>query len=161
MARQIEVTFAKRGVRCVAELLEDLAPRTCEAVWQALPQEGNAFHAKYASNEVYTLVPPFAAEEPGPENLTMLPIPGDLLYFFFPPGLVKIPEMREVADRTGVVDLAIFYGRDNFLFSPSMGPVPGNRFATITENFEQVVQACDNIWREGFAGERLIYRRLE
>ena len=33
MARQIEVTFAKRGVRCVAELLEDLAPRTCEAVW--------------------------------------------------------------------------------------------------------------------------------
>jgi len=35
------------------------------------------------------------------------------------------------------------------------------RFATITENFEEVVRACDNIWREGFAGERLIFRRLE
>ena len=161
MARYIEVTFEKRGVRCVAQLLEDLAPRTCEVVWQGLPQEGNAFHARYASNEVYTLVPPFAAEEPGLENPTMLPIPGDLLYFFFPPGLVKIPEMREVADRTGVIDLAIFYGRDNFLFSPSMGPTPGNRFATITENFEEVAQACDNIWREGFTGERLIFRRLE
>ena len=161
MKRQIEVRFAKRGVQCVAELLDDLAPRTCEAVWQALPQEGNAFHAKYASNEVYTLVPPFAAEEPGMENATLVPIPGDLLYFFFPPGRVKIPDMREVADRSGVVDLAIFYGRDNLLFSPSMGPVPGNRFATITENFEEVVRACDNIWREGFAGERLIFRRLE
>ncbi len=161
MTRKIEIEFAKRQVRCVAELLDDLAPKTCEAVWQNLPQEGGAYHAKYASNEVYILVPPFASEEPGLENPTMTPISGDLLYFYLSPGLVKLPEVREVADRTGVVDLAIFYGRDNLLISPSMGPVPGNRFATITENFDEVAQACDNIWREGFAGERLIFRRVE
>ena len=84
MARYIEVTLTKRGVSCVAELLDDLAPKTCEAVWQALPQEGDAFHAKFANNEVYTLVPPFASEDIGLENPTILPIPGDLLYFFFP-----------------------------------------------------------------------------
>ena len=161
MARRIEVEFVKRQVRCVAELLDDLAPKTSEAVWQNLPQEGGAYHAKYASNEVYILVPPFASEEPGLENPTMTPITGDLLYFHLPPGLVKLPEVREVADRTGLVDLAIFYGRDNLLISPSMGPVPGNRFATITENLDEVVRACDNIWREGFAGERLIFRKLE
>ena len=161
MMREIEVIFEKREVRCVAQLLDDLAPKTCEAVWKALPQEGNAFHAKYASNEVYTLVPPFAEEEPGLENPTLVPIPGDLLYFFIPPGVVMIPEMRKVADRTGVVDLAIFYGRDNLLFSPSVGLVPGTRFATITKNFNAVAKACDNIWREGFAGERLIFRRLK
>ena len=40
------------------------------------------------------------------------------------------------------------------------GPVPGNIFATITENFEAMALACDSIWREGFVGEQLVYRRM-
>ncbi len=161
MAQYIEVTLRKRGVSCVAQLLDDLAPKTCEAVWNALPQEGDAFHAKYASNEVYTLVPPFAPSEIGLENPTILPIPGDLLYFFFPPGTITNPDVREVAYSIGMVDLAIFYGRDNFLFSPTMGPVPGNRFAEVMENLEEMAQACNSVWREGFVGERLAFQRLE
>lgn len=160
MARYIEVTLTKRGVGCVAELLDDLAPKTCEAVWQALPQEGDAFHAKFANNEVYTLVPPFASDEIGLENPTILPIPGDLLYFFFPPGMITRPDVLDVAARTGLVDLAIFYGRDNFLFSPTTGAVPGNRFAMVTENLEEMAKACDSVWRKGFVGERLAFRRL-
>ncbi len=70
MARYIQLTLVKRKVSCTALLLDDLAPRTCEAVWQSLPLGDDAFHAKYASNEVYTLIPPFAAEEPGLENPT-------------------------------------------------------------------------------------------
>jgi hypothetical protein len=159
MARYIEVSLKKRGVACVARLLDDLAPRTCQAIWDALPQEGDTFHAKYASNEVYTLVPPFPAIPLGLENPTLMPIPGDLLYFLFPPGLVKIPDVRDQADAAGVVDLAIFYGRNNFLFNPATGPVPGNHFAVVTENLEEIAKACDNIWREGFLGERLAFRR--
>ena len=68
MDRYIEVTLRKRDVSCVARMLDDLAPKTCEAVWNALPQENDAFHAKYASNEVYCLVPPFAPSEIGLEN---------------------------------------------------------------------------------------------
>ena len=60
-----------------------------------------------------------------------------------------------------MVDLAIFYGRDNLLFSPTMGPVLGSRFGEVTENLAAMVQACDNIWREGFAGEKLIFSRVE
>lgn len=41
MPRQIKITLERRGVSCVAELLEKDAPRTCEAVWQALPQGGD------------------------------------------------------------------------------------------------------------------------
>lgn len=160
MARYIEVILTKRDVRCVAKWLDDVAPKTCEAVWQALPQEGNAFHAKYASHEIYALVLPFAETEPGLEHTTLTPIASDLLYFYLPPGTVYIPEVCDVADQTGVVDLAIFYSRDNFLFSPNVGPIPGNRFATITENLEVIAQAGDNIWREGFAGERLLFRRI-
>ena len=35
MDRFIEVTLRKRGVSCIARLLDDLAPRTCEAMWNA------------------------------------------------------------------------------------------------------------------------------
>ena len=161
MPRYIEIALTKRDVTCVAQLLDDLAPKTCEAVWQALPQQADAFHAKYANNEVYTLVPSFPDNELGLENPTILPIPGDVMYFYFAPGVVKLPHVRQIADQQGLVDLALFYGRDNFLFSPTIGPVPGNRFATITENLDEMAKACGNIWREGFVGERLSFRRLE
>ena len=49
-------------VRCVARLLDEQAPRTCAALWDALPQGGDAFHGKYARNEIYTLVEDFAAD---------------------------------------------------------------------------------------------------
>ena len=161
MARHIEITLKKRDVSCVAQLLDDLAPKTCEAVWNALPQEGDTFHAKYANNEIYTLVPPFADPEIGLENPPILPIPGDLLYIFFAPGTITRPDVLDAAQRAGLVDLAFFYGRDNFLFSPTTGAVPGNRFAMATENLEEMAKACDNIWQEGFVGERLAFRRLD
>lgn len=77
MARLIRITLAKRGVHCIAELLEKEAPRTYDAVWSALPQAGEAQHAKYARNEVYTMVPRFGAGV-GTENPTVTPIPGDV-----------------------------------------------------------------------------------
>jgi hypothetical protein len=161
MDRHIEIYLQKRDVKFVAKLLDEQAPKTCEAVWQALPQEGDTYHAKYASNEIYTLVPPFADSEPGMENPTMTPTIGDIVYFFIPPGSVGIPEIREQCDRTGLIDLAVFYNRDNLLLSPTVGPIMGNRFAEVVENREGMMKAGDSIWREGFAGERLIYRRAE
>lgn len=161
MGRKIEIVLEKRRIRCVAELLEQQAPKTCEAVWRALPQGGQAYHAKFASNEVYTLVPAFADPEPGMENPTITPIPGEVMYFHVPAGQVKLPDVADFAGRVGVIDLAIFYGRNNLLLSPATGLLPGNVFATITENFDAMAAACDNIWREGFAGERLVYKRLE
>jgi len=35
----LRITLAKRGVSCLAEMLEKEAPRTCDAVWAALPQK--------------------------------------------------------------------------------------------------------------------------
>ena len=161
MVRKMEIVLEKRGVRCVAELLDDRAPKTCEAMWAAMPVGGQAYHAKYASNEVYCLVAPFAESEPGQENSTIAPAAGDVVYFRFPPGHVKQPELAKTADRVGMVDLALFYAPNNLLLSPATGFVPGNVFARITENFEAMAAACDSIWREGFVDERLVYSRLE
>ena len=70
MSRYIEIALKKRNVCCVARMLEEQAPKTCVAVSGALPLEGDVFHAKHAGNEIFTLVPPFDENEPGPENRT-------------------------------------------------------------------------------------------
>ena len=40
MPRYMEVLLKKRKVRCVARLLDEEAPKTCEAVWEGLAAGG-------------------------------------------------------------------------------------------------------------------------
>ncbi len=163
MARQMEIILEKRQVSCVAELLDDLAPRTCAAVWAALPLSGDAYHAKYARNEVYALVPAFADQEPGRENPSITPIPGDIAYFTFEPWQLTASShgYGPEAESSGpTVDLAVFYGRNNLLLNPDFGWVPANIFATIVDGLDEMAEACNDVWRRGFEGERLAFRRL-
>ncbi|WP_243787783.1 DUF3830 family protein [Saccharopolyspora gloriosae] len=161
MPRYLSITLEKRGVSCVAELLDKDAPRTCEAVWQALPQAGPVHHAKYARNEIYTMVPRFAEREPGQENPTVTPIPGDLVYFSFDSGMLdrEFKEEKDIEALPGVIDLAIFYGRNNLLFNGDVGWVPGNVYGAIVENLGAFAEACNDVWRSGSVGERLRYER--
>ena len=164
MPRFITVTLEKRGVSCVARLLDEDAPRTCRAVWEALPLGGDAYHAKYARNEVYTLVPRFAAQEPGIENPTVTPIPGDVMYFSFEPwqlapGSHGYGAQDAPLRQRQTVDLAIFYGRNNLLLNGDVGWVVGNVYATIVEGLEAMAAACNDVWRAGAVGERLVYDR--
>jgi hypothetical protein len=163
MPRFVTITLEKRGVSCVARLLDAEAPRTCQAVWDALPQGGDAFHAKYARNEVYTMVPRFAPDPVGPENTTVTPIPGDDMYFDFAAGVLDQSFRQQVGvdDLPGVVDLAIFYGRNNLLLNADIGWVVGNVWATIVEGLDAMADACNDVWLSGAVGERLTYQRLE
>lgn len=163
MPRYMRITLEKRGVSCVAELLDKDAPRTCQAVWDALPQGGEAYHAKYARNEVYAMVPRFSAEEVGQENPTVTPIPGDVVYFSFPGGMLdrQFKEEKGIDTLPGVIDLAIFYGRNNLLLNGDVGWVPGNVYATIVDGLDAMAEACHDVWRSGGVGERLSYHRYE
>jgi hypothetical protein len=163
MARYMQITLEKRAVSCVARLLDEDATQTADIVWDALPISADAWHAKYAMNEIYCMVGPLRGAEPGLENSTMAPIPGDIVYFYFPKGHLarSFREEKGVDAFEGVVDLAVFYGRNNFLFNPATGPVPGNVYATIVENFEAFAAACHDVWRSGSVGETLTYRRVE
>lgn len=166
MARLMEIRLEKRGVACVARLLDDEAPRTCDAVWNALPQGGEAFHAKYARNEIYALVPPFATDELGLENTTITPIPGDVVYFHFEawqlsPGSHGYEQGSEDGGSAQTVDLAIFYGRNNLLLNPDFGFVPGNVFATIVEGLDEIAAASQDLWRAGAVEERMTFSRLD
>jgi Protein of unknown function (DUF3830) len=159
MARRIELSLKQKKIRAVATLLEDEAPRTCAALWDLLPIDGDTYHAKWAGRELYTLVPP-PSVGPGTENATIMPIPGDLLYFDVSPDSIDIPVAMRKANPKGLVDIAVFYGRNSFLLSPQ-GFMPGNLFATITEGFAEYAKACGELFREGVVNERFIVRRLE
>jgi hypothetical protein len=158
MARCIELALKLKGVRAVATLLEDEAPRTCNAVWEALPIEGDTYHAKWAGRELYTLGPSFPVS-PGEENATITPIPGDVLYFDVSPDTIDLPVALRRQHPKGLVDLAVFYGRNNLLLGPA-GFMPGNLFATITEGLAEYAKACNELFREGMANERFIIRRI-
>jgi len=163
MTRFIEISLQKRGAVAVARLLDEQAPRTCEAVWAALPRAGDAYHAKYARNEIYALVPAFADPEPGPEHTTITPIPGDVVYFGFEPYQLAATThgYREQTPDQRLVDLAVFYGRNNLLLNPDFGWVPGNVFATIDEGLDVLASAARDMWLSGVVGEQLRFARLE
>ncbi|MDP8958920.1 MAG: DUF3830 family protein [Actinomycetota bacterium] len=163
MPRYVKVELEKRGTSCTAVLLDGEAPRTCQAVWNALPLGGDAFHAKYARNEVYTLVPPFAAQEPGPENPTVTPIPGDLCYFSIPAGnFDRAYRVQQGIDHLElIIDLAIFYGRNNLLLNADTGWVPGTVFGSVVSGLEEMAAACQDVWRSGGVGEHLTFSRAE
>ncbi|PXW35553.1 UNVERIFIED_CONTAM: uncharacterized protein DUF3830 [Williamsia faeni] len=165
MSRYLRITLESRGVSAVARLLDDEAPRTADAVWKALPQGGQVYHGKFARNEIYTLVPAFAATEPGPENTTVTPIPGDLCYFTFDGTLENTAYGYEsdsaARENKLLIDLAVFYGRNNLLVNGDVGWVPGNVFATIEEGLGELAAACNDVWMGGARGETLTYQRVE
>jgi hypothetical protein len=162
VARFLSITLTGRGVSCRARLLDDEAPRTCALVWEALPLAGQAYHGKYARNEVYTLLPPMGT--PGRENTTVTPIPGDVCFFGFDAGDIGNPaygydEGGQGNSPMGATDLAIFYGRNNLLLNGDVGWVPGNVFATIEEGLAEMAAACNDLWMAGAVGERLAFAR--
>ncbi|GGL71212.1 hypothetical protein GCM10010129_13550 [Streptomyces fumigatiscleroticus] len=160
--RYIEVSLAARGVRCTAQLLDDRAPVTCAAVWDALPLGGDVYHAKYARNEIYALFEPFADREPPLENPTVTPVPGDLCYFSFAGtelGTGAYGYDREVRPGTTLVDLALFYERNNLLLNGDVGWVPGTVWGRVVDGLTEMAAACNDLWRTGAAGETLSFRR--
>lgn len=163
MPRYIEIGLSKRGVSCTARLLDDLAPRTCAAVWDALPQSGSAYHAKYARNEIYTLLPAFGTP-PGTENPTITPIPGDVCYFAFDAAEIGstaygYDAASEAHSGNPVIDLAFFYGRNNLLINGDRGYIPGNVFATIETGLDTMAQAAQDMWLRGVENESLTFTR--
>jgi len=162
--RFIEIALTKRDVRVKVKLLDDVAPVTCDLVWNALPLEGEAFHGKYARNEVYTFVPAPGAD-PGRENPTITPIPGDVVAFWFDRAIIATKSHGYAQDsdpyeHEQIVDLAVFYERNNLLLNPDYGWVPGNVFGTVVEGLDEFADACQDLWRAGALGESFSYRRL-
>lgn len=117
MGRKIEIQVGNQVA--VAEMMEDKAPKTCEAVWNALPCKGNLIHAKIAGGEFFFKIPVFVDSE----NPT------------------KEQEEGNIALWDSGQSIAIFYDS-----VPGVGYV--NTFARITENLAGIKEGGRKGWKK-------------
>jgi hypothetical protein len=120
--RRIRLTFVATGETVLAEMLDDEAPQVCQIVWDLLPIETRAIHGMYSGAEVFAIL-----NDPKPvppENLTQLPLPGEILYFY--------DESKNVTNvRKAVAELCIVYNRGVVLRGPEGVPTHASLFARI------------------------------
>ncbi|HEU0103468.1 MAG TPA: DUF3830 family protein [Mycobacteriales bacterium] len=155
-SRGISITLTRRRVVLHARLLDDRAPRTCQAIWDSLPFEGDCAHSRYARHQIYTLVP--GRFEPPPENTTITPFTGDLVYWPVPVGSLPDPGAYP-ADTRVLMDIGVYYDRNNLLLSPDTGWQPNTVFGLVDRGLEELAAAAVDVWRAGAVGETLRFER--
>ena len=117
-ARKIVVTLG--AAEGVADLFEDLAPKTCAAVLNALPMTGTINHANFSGEEVSFPTRGLLWER---ENQVLDCRPGDLGYFVQGPAI------------------CIYYGALRVIS-------PGSVFGRITSNLPQIQEVARRSWKE-------------
>ena len=155
--KRIIIEIPEKNSSAVASLLADKAPATCRAIWDLLakPLEILGTHAMWTGPEISMQVAPERAGETldkiPPENLTVFPQAGSLVWAHLPPhAFAGRPEP--------LYDIGLFYGPQGRIFLP-MGWVPCNHFAQIEGDWSEFQTACRSLLTEG--RRRLILRREE
>ncbi|HWU37990.1 MAG TPA: DUF3830 family protein [Candidatus Acidoferrum sp.] len=108
--------IAFEGVTLTGHLFEDKAPKTCQALWDALPLEGSITNVTWSGNmlRLWVKIP----ELPMAENVSELQHPGDILFvpgwnglrFVYGPAQMRGPAGAHPVPRIGrlVGDLTEF-----------------------------------------------------
>ena len=145
MGKTIRISLPNKKVSVVADLVEDLAPKTCKAIWNSLPQEGTATHCKTLGLQFWTGLKPTDELRKVPrENYTIYPIPGDLLYGYFPPAW----EGGRRGDTEETCDFVICYGRESPTLG-SEGPILFNHFGVIRGDISKLAEAGHSLHVKG------------
>lgn len=152
LAKKIEIVLPGENVRAVAILLEDEAPKTCEAVWKALPIEGQLWHGMFSGNESYVPLEGDALIRIEPENQTYWNVPGDVGYWY---GLWG--ERKYVRGQQDVAEIIILYGRNVKVRDSTGRPCAYNLFGRVTKNLEGYAEASARIRTEGL--KKIIIRK--
>jgi hypothetical protein len=141
MAREMVLRFVAEGISARVLLLEDEAPRTCAALWRALPVSGEALHAAYSGTEIALLIDPSIEIEE--ENATECIQTGDVMYTHYRPRV-----------RHGHPDAGsgIHWAYDRYVRPTTPGqwtPAISNVFGRIVGDASAFYDACRRMRREG------------
>jgi Protein of unknown function (DUF3830) len=136
--RDLVIAFPGEGVEARARLLADLAPRTCEAVWAALPVRGQARHGIYSGSEVYLILPELLRLPR--ENATTRVVPGDVGFAWIEAGSFYGADEE-------YCEVCWFYDRDATPSTPE-GAIPVSLFARL-EQPESFFEVCHRMRLEG------------
>ncbi len=141
MGRRIQIRFVKEEISAEAELLEDQAPQTCQAIWDILPAHAEAKHAMISGQEIFAILETRLELKLPKENATTNVIPGDVAYTFVEGGrLHGFPE--------DICEITWYYGR---VAAPQLpdGPNAVNIFARILGDPSDFYDASQRIRTEG------------
>jgi hypothetical protein len=136
---KIRIRFPQEDACAEANLLPDLAPKTCEAISSILPFHGTAHHGIYSGSECVLLLDRVLRLEP--ENARSKVHRGEIAFCWFSAG-----------SQYGVLDdfaeICWFYDLDA---EPRMwsGPVPVTVFARVQEPADAFYTVCRRMRREG------------
>lgn len=145
--RRLYLKFIEADVSGIISLYWETAPKTCEAMWGALatPIRVEASHAIFSGPEIMMGLPEgarnFDPTQLPPENQTILPEPGELLWFYQPGNFFKI-------DPDEFWEIGMFYASGGRTFGPT-GWIPCTYFGRMTEGLEAVAAQCRLIRKEG------------
>lgn len=145
--KRIQISIPAYNSEAEAVFLENEAPKTCATLWQALekPMIARGLHGMWVGPEVMIDMPAshrvFDGSKIPKENQTCFPIPGDLVWFWFPPGAWS-------GLATEVYEFGFVYGRDARMFIPS-GWVAANVFGRVVRNLEGLAEACSRFREDG------------
>ena len=141
--RQIRVSFADGSGAAVADLVEDDAPNTSDAIWNMLPLRLNGIHDIWSGHLLLAHLDPSAFLQP--ENvLTFVPMPGDIFYYYRPAHYFRGAPYGRVES----AELGVVYDRDTRPQGPR-GPEAVNLFAHISSGLDGFARACADMIKSG------------
>jgi hypothetical protein len=144
---KLYLKFVESGVQGIVLPYWNTAPITAKAIWDALetPISVTASHAIFSGPEIMMGLPEshrnFDPKALPPENQTILPDPGDMLWFYQPKNFFKI-------DPDEFWEIGMFYDKGGRTFGPT-GWIPCTYFAKMTEGLEAIAEQCRLIRKEG------------
>jgi len=151
MIRHIRIREPDSGLDAQVLLLDDLAPRSTETLWQIAGAGGvhEAIHAMWTGPEISCPIPaanlPVQIDSGGLplENSTSYPEEGDI-------GVVYVPANTWKGQPPfGFFDVGLFYGRGARLLMP-VGWIQASVCGrVVSENLASVRAACQTIRRRG------------
>jgi hypothetical protein len=163
--------FELEGTRAIAEMLDDVVPRTCDAVWDILPVEGMSIHANWASREIMLHLHGDKILRLPAEGATRRAsiAPGDVVYFWRSPQMSRGKQLAYSAQfQRELSEFAIFYGdpaggglaADD---PPRTGGDLGLQVVTLFARFidapPEFLAKCEEIRHQGL--KKLVVTRLE
>ena len=151
--RQIRVSFADGSGSAVADLIDDDAPNTSDAIWNMLPMRLTGIHDIWSGHLLLAHLDPSAFLQP--ENvLTFVPMPGDIFYYYRPAHYFRGAPYGRVES----AELGVVYDRDTRPQGPR-GPEAVNLFAHISSGLDSFARACADMIKSG--QKELVIEKVE
>jgi Protein of unknown function (DUF3830) len=107
-----KIVFEMGGAKAIAEMLDDIVPNTCDAIWNILPVEGMSIYANWSSRELMLhlegdKILRLPAEGPLRRGTTA---PGDIIYYWRSPQMSRGKQLAYSAQfQRELSEFAIFY----------------------------------------------------